>query len=295
MKYENALLFNTDSVSFTSIICLVCISLEHTGPLDVVYAVDTTSMENDLRGVRNLIINGIKSYNLENGTTRVGLLTYGGAMPKDIVKFPSTDKAGFSLATDLVEHTPGEGNIVEILNLIKDSVYKESNLRKNVKKLVILYVNGNRPIPNLPTVESTLRSLNKSNIGYVIVIVGSLSADAAKLKTSAGKYGTVVHKRRPEELPDMLPFIIKAGMQRKGKKLWHLSCFKLVFLVVSEPLLSSHSLLSSGWSYFEKYRGESLFFFRKSDRPSIVEMHFYFVVICLIHLISLSREKFMFQ
>ena len=195
---------------------LFCIFPEHPGLLDVVYAVDTTSMENDLKGVRNLIINAIKPYNLENGTTRVGLLTYGGEMPKDIVKFPSTGKAGFSLATDLVEHTPGEGNIVKILNLIKDSVYKESNLRKNAKKLVVLYVNGNRGIPSLPTVQSTLKSLNESNIGYVIVIVGSLSADAAKLKTSAGKYGMVVHRSRPEELPDVLPFIIKAGLQKKG-------------------------------------------------------------------------------
>ena len=181
------------------------------------YAVDTSSTENDLKGVRNLIINAIKPYNLENGTTRVGLLTYGGAMPRHIVKFPGTDRAGFSLATDLVERTPGEGNIVEILNLIKNSIFKESNLRKNAKKLIVLYVNGNRAILNLPTVESRLKSLNESNIGYVIVIVGSLSADAAKLKTSAGKYGTAVHRRRPEELPDVLPFIIKAGLQRKGK------------------------------------------------------------------------------
>ena len=174
-------------------------------------------MESDLKGVRNLIINATKPYNLENGTTRVGLLTYGGAMPRHIVKFPGTDRAGFSLATDLVEHTPGEGNIVEVLNLIKNSVYKGSNLRENAKKLVVLFMNGNRAIPNLPTVESTLRSLNESNIGYVLVIVGGLSADAANLKTSAGKYGTAVHKRRPEELPDVLSFVIKAGLQRKGK------------------------------------------------------------------------------
>ena len=154
-------------------------------------------------------------------------------MPKHIVKFPGTDKAGFALATGLVEHTPGEGNIVEILNLIKNSVYKGSNLRENAKKLIVLYVNSNRAIPNLPTVESTLRSLNESNIGYVIVIFGSLSADAANLKTSARKYGTVVHKRRSEELPDALPFIIKAGLQKTGRKLWHLLRFMLIFLVVS--------------------------------------------------------------
>ena len=183
----------------------------------MVYAVDTTSMANDLMGIRNLVINTIKPYNLDNGTTRVGLLTYGGEMPKDIVKFPSTDKAGFTLATNVVEHKPGEGNVVKVLSLIQNSVYKGSNLRKNAKKLVVLYVNGNHPIPNLPTVESTLRSLNESNIGYVIVIVGSLSADAAKLKTSAGKYGMVVHRSRPEELPDVLPFIIRAGFQSKGK------------------------------------------------------------------------------
>ena len=179
---------------------------------------DTTSTENDLKGVRNLIINAIKPYNLENGTTRVGLLTYGSAVPKQIVTFPSTDRAGFSLATDLVEHTPGEGNIVEILNVIKISVFEDSNLRRNARKLVVLYVNGNHGITNLPAVESTLRSLNESNIGYVIVIVGSLSADAAKLKKSAGKYGTVVFRRRPEELPDVLPFIIKAGLQKKGER-----------------------------------------------------------------------------
>ena len=138
-------------------------------------------------------------------------------MPKHIVKFPGTDRAGFSLATDLVEHTPGEGDMLEILNVIKSSFFKGTNLRANAKKLVVLYVNGNHDIPNLPTVESTLRSLNESNIGYVIVIVGSLSVDAANLKTSAGKYGTVVHRRRPEELPDVLPFIIKAGLQRQGK------------------------------------------------------------------------------
>ena len=181
------------------------------------YAVDTSSTENDLKGVRNLIINAIKPYNLENGTTRVGLLTYGGGMPKRIVKFPGADKAGFSLATDLVEHKPGEGNIVEILNVIKSSVYKGNKLRRNAKRLVVLFVNGNHDIPNLPTVESTLRSLNESNIGYVIVIVGSLSADAANFKTSAVQYGTVVHRSRPEELPDVLPFIIAAGLQRKGK------------------------------------------------------------------------------
>ena len=152
-------------------------------------------------------------------------------MPKHIVKFSGTDKAGFSLATDLVEHTPGEGNIVEILSLIKNSVYKGSNLRENAKKLIVLYVNGNRAIPNLPTVESTLRSLNESNIGYVIVIVGSLSVDAANLKTSAGKYGTVIHRRRPEELPDVLPFIIKAGVQKEGKKLQYFCISRLYLLL----------------------------------------------------------------
>ena len=138
-------------------------------------------------------------------------------MPKHIVKFPGTDRAGLSLATDLVEHSPGEGNIVDVLNLIKNSVYREGNLRKSAKKLVILYVNGNRAIPNLLAVESRLKSLNESNIGYVIVIVGSLSADAANLKTSAEKYGTVVHRSVAEELPDVLPSLIKAGVQKKGR------------------------------------------------------------------------------
>ena len=174
-------------------------------------------MESDLKGVRNLIINAIKPYNLENGTTRVGLLTYGSPVPKHIVKFPGTDRAGFSLATDLVEHTPGEGNIVEVLNLIKNSVYKGSNLRENANKIVVLFMNGNRAIPNVSTVETKLKSLNESNIGYVLVIVGSLSADAAKVKKSAEKYGTVLHRSRPEELPDLLPFIIAAGLQRKGR------------------------------------------------------------------------------
>ena len=157
----------------------------------------------------------------------MSLLTYGSPVPKHIVKFPGTDSAGFALATDLVEHTPGEGHIVEILNLIKNSVYKESNLRENANKFIVLYVNGNHGTPNLPTVESTLRSLNESNIGYVIVIVGGLSADAANLKKSAGKYGTVVHRSRPEELSDVLPFIVKAGSEKKGRQ--HNYCSQICF------------------------------------------------------------------
>ena len=181
------------------------------------YAVDSTSPETDLREVRSLINNAIKPYNLENGRTRMGLVTYS-LSSRTIVNFPGIDRAGFSLATDLVEHTSGERDVLQVLNIIKESFYQKNNLRRNARKLVVLFINGNRAIPKVLAFELALRSLNESGIGYVIVIVGGSGSNIANLKPSAVTYGTFMHYIRSEELPDALPFIVKAGAQREGKQ-----------------------------------------------------------------------------
>ena len=182
------------------------------------YAVDSTSPEADLKEVRSLINNAIKPYNLENGRTRIGLLTYSKS-PRTIVNFPGIDRAGFSLATDLVEHTSGARDVIQVLSFIKKSFFQQNNVRKNARKLVVLFISGYRAISNLPAVESALRSLNESGIGYVIISIAGSGTDVANLKKSAGAYGTILHNIRSEELPDALPFIVKAGAQKEGKHL----------------------------------------------------------------------------
>ena len=187
------------------------------------YAVDSTSPESGLKEVRSFIRNAIKPYNLRSGETRADLITYG--MQPRRLSYSGIGKAGLSLASDLIEHTPGERDIVQTLNFIRNSLYKQDILRKNARKLVVLFVNGNRAIPNLPAIESTFKSLNASGIGYIVVIVNGPRAMLAK---AAGKHGTVVHSPQSDVLPDAYPFVIKAGFQAEGKQFDNTGCFAVI-------------------------------------------------------------------
>lgn len=190
--------------------------LAHTGLLGIVYAIDTTSSDSDLKEIGRLIKNSIEPYNFANGgATRVGLVAYG-ISQRTMVKFPGIDKAGFSLAADLIGHTSGARDVIGALNFVKDSFFTPGQLRPNARKLIVSFVNGRKPLPNVAAIESSLKSLNDSGIGYVIVTIGMSQKDSADLRRIAANYGKVVQVARSADLPDSLRFIIEAGAQKEG-------------------------------------------------------------------------------
>lgn len=179
---------------------------------------DATTSDGDLKEVRKLINNAVKPYNIENGDTQVGLVSFG-TKAEAIVKFPGVDKDGFSLAVDLVEHKRGERNIIQALQSIKGSFFQPSALRQNSRKLIVLFINAARPISDLQAFESTLKSLNDSDIGFAIVLVSGSKMLAAELRKSSGRYGRILQGVINADLPDSLQFIIDAGAQREGRSI----------------------------------------------------------------------------
>ena len=190
------------------------------------YAVDTTLLENDLKEVRTLLNNAIKPYSLKNGNTRIGLVKYD-VKSENIVNFPGIDKDGFSLATEFLEHAPGTRNIAQAFDYTKTSFFEQKDPRRNSRKLIVLFVNGKQAINNMAAVESSLKSLNESNIGYVIVHLGDLGSSAV-WANSFGKYGKVIHSIRSSALPEALRFIIHAGEQKEGMLIRLLRYFEFV-------------------------------------------------------------------
>ena len=188
------------------------------GLIDVVYAIDATSPTSNLKEMKNLVKNAVKPLNIENGDARIGLVSYGQA-PMKLVDFANPDKAGLSLALDFIEHQNEERNTVKALRYIKDNYFTRPSRGNQARKLVVLFTSGEEKPKDLVAMDAMLKSLNSSDIGYVIVNVGGSAKYANELTNVGSRYGQVFIGKGNRDIPDALPTVIESGKQRTGKSL----------------------------------------------------------------------------
>ena len=213
-------------ISFNIIFNNFLISLATRGLLDVVYAIDATSSNAALKEMKNLVNNAVRPLNIKNGDARVGLVSYG-KDPTKIVDFANPDKAGLSLALDLIEQQTEERNTVKALQFIKDRYFTALSTRKQARKLIVLFTSGDQQSIDVSAVDAILKSLNTSDIGYVIINVGRTAVNAKDLMRVGTKYGKVVVRNTNRDIPDALPFVIESGKERPGKIIRSLLSFLL--------------------------------------------------------------------
>ena len=186
------------------------------GLLDVVYAIDATSPKSNLKEMKSLVRNAVKPLNIKNGDARIGLVSYG-KVPIKLVDFANPNKAGISLALDFIEHQNEEKNTVKVLRYVKDNYFTGPSTRNQARRLMVLLTSGDEKPSDILTIDSMLKSLNSSDIGYVIVNIGGSAKNANELTQVGTKYGKVVVGKGNRDIPDALPTVIESGKQRTGK------------------------------------------------------------------------------
>ena len=186
-----------------------------TGLLDVVYSIDATSSNDDLREMKKHVDNAVKPLNVDNGEARVGLISFAN-VPTMLDDFSKNDKSRLSLALDFIGQTPSTSSATGALAFVKEKFFNPAFARAQAKKLIIMFVNGNKQAPDTSRLEPMLMSLNSSNIGYVLISNDRTGVYTAALRRVAEKYGKVIRTVSNRELPDALPTIIEAGEKEKG-------------------------------------------------------------------------------
>ena len=166
--------------------------------------------------MKNLVNNAVKPLNIKNGDARIGLVSYG-KVPMKLVDFANPNKAGLSLALDFIEHQNEEKNTVKALRYVKDTYFTGPSTRSQARRLIVLFTSGDEKPSDILAMDRMLKSLNSSDIGYVIVNVGGSSKNVEELKEVGTKYGRVVISKSSRDTPDALPAVIESGKLRTGK------------------------------------------------------------------------------
>lgn len=207
-----------------SLSVLICISHSAVrGILDVVYAIDATSPDLTLKEMKSLVNYAVRPLNIKNGDARIGLVSYG-KEPIKIVDFANPDKAGLSLALDFIEQQTEKRNTVKAFQYIKDKYFTGPSTRKQARKLIVLFTTGGQEPIDVSAMDAMLKSLNTSDIGYVIINVGGTAMNAKYLTRIGTKYGKIVVGNSNRDIPDALPVVIESGKERLGKTFFiHLS------------------------------------------------------------------------
>ena len=166
--------------------------------------------------MKSLVRNAVRPLNIKNGDARIGLVSYG-KVPIKLVDFANPDKAGLSLALDFIEHQNEEKNTVKALRYVKDNYFTGPSTRNQARRLTVLFTSGDEKPSDILAMDAMLKSLNSSDIGYVIVNVGGSAKNANELTKVGAKYGKVFIGKGNREIPDALPAVIESGKQRTGK------------------------------------------------------------------------------
>ena len=166
--------------------------------------------------MKKLVNNAVRPLNIKNGDARIGLVSYG-KEPIKMVDFANPDKAGLSLALDLIEQQTEERNAVKALQYIKDKYFTGLSTRKQARKLIVLFTSGYQKSIDVSAVDAMLKLLNTSDIGYVIIKVEGTAVNARDLMRVGTKYGKVVVRNTNRDIPDALPIVIESGKERPGK------------------------------------------------------------------------------
>ena len=164
--------------------------------------------------MKRFINEAVKPLDMESGRTRIGLVEYG-ALPSSKMRLSQSSKSLLALLLDSVWPTRGSKDPVKALKFIKDNYFTPSSQREDAKKLIVLLMTEPVDRNRIPEFGKTLKSLNESGIGYVIVHVGDKSKDARMLKKAGDRYGKVVLLDVDDKLPEVIPDVVRKG---KGKQ-----------------------------------------------------------------------------
>ena len=186
--------------------------------------------------MKRFIKKAVKPLDIDSGRTRIGLVEYG-ALPSSKMKLSQSSKSLLSLLLDSVRPTRGRKDPLRALKFIKDNYFTPLNPRKDVKKRIVLLMTERIDRNRIPEFGKTLKSLNESDIGYVIVHIGDRSEDARMLKKSGDKYGRIVLLDVDDSLPEVIPDVVQKG---KGMQ----SLLSFLFLV---KLVSNRASRSRKW------------------------------------------------
>jgi hypothetical protein len=178
--------------------------------MDVVFAMDLSSLSKDLLQKQKSVIRSLTKYLLPSKSNELGLVTY-----SDSGNVNSELSSAFNNENlDKIENNGRRQNVGSAITVASDSIFKK---RKNDEKLrnrrrvLVLFVVG-KPT-NTPTVvsESFGKLLKENNVRTLVVGLGEVGDDLNN-NMPESKLFKFVEDETPKELKDSMQDLHESGM-----------------------------------------------------------------------------------
>ena len=157
----------------------------------------------------------VKPMPVQTGEYRIALYEYN---TEPVTKMPlsRSKKSAFLLALKTIKSKGGSSDVLKAMQFAKTTILSPSETRLKARKVLVLFINGEKQIQNLKLIGDKLAELKASNIEYILVDIGRKPGSQDALKDVAEKHGKFIMIDMANSIPEALPGVLHLTEIQQG-------------------------------------------------------------------------------